>query len=183
MEKLNVIKKIDEPTDWVSSLVIVQKTNGALRICLDPRDLNKAVKREHFKLPTREEIMSQFADAKWFSKLDASSGFWQMKLNEASSRLCTFNTPEGRYRFLRLPYGILSAPEVYHKTIHTIFENIPGVTTMMDDVIVWGSTKMEHDTRLRQVLDRTRTINLKLNKDKCEFAVKSLTFIGDVVSD
>ena len=183
MEKLNVIKKIDEPTDWVSSLVIVQKTNGALRICLDPRDLNKAVKREHFKLPTREEIMSQFADAKWFSKLDASSGFWQMKLNEASSRLCTFNTPEGRYRFLRLPYGILSAPEVYHKTIHTIFENIPGVTTMMDDVIVWGSTKMEHDTRLRQVLDRTRTINLKLNKDKCEFAVKSLTFIGDVVSE
>lgn len=126
MEKLNVIKKIDEPTDWVSSLVIVQKKNGAPRICLDPRDLNRAVKREHFKLPTREEIMSNFADAKWFSKLDASSGFWQMKLDDASSRLCTFNTPEGRYRFLRLPYGILSAPEVYHKTIHTIFKHIPG---------------------------------------------------------
>lgn len=183
MEKLNVIQKINEPTDWVSSLVIVQKKNGALRICLDPRDLNKAVKREHFKLPTREEIMSQFAGAKWFSKLDASSGFWQMKLDDASSRLCTFNTPEGRYRFLRLPYGILSAPEVYHKTIHTIFEHIPGVTTMMDDVIVWGSTKEEHDTRLRQVLERTRSVNLKLNRDKCEFAVKSLTFIGDVVSE
>ncbi|KAL7883911.1 hypothetical protein SRHO_G00015690 [Serrasalmus rhombeus] len=183
MEKLKVIQKINEPTDWVSSLVIVQKKNGALRRCLDPRDLNKAVKREHFKLPTREEIMSQFAGAKWFSKLDASSGFWQMKLDDASSRLCTFNTPEGRYRFLRLPYGILSAPEVYHKTIHTTFEHIPGVTTMMDDVIVWGSTREEHDTRLRQVLERTRSVNLKLNRDKCEFAVKSLTFIGDVVSE
>lgn len=183
MERMEVIKKIDEPTEWVSSLVIVQKKTGALRICLDPRDLNKAVKREHFKLPTREEIMAQFAGAKWFSKLDASSGFWQLKLDEESSRLCTFNSPEGRYRFLRLPYGILSAPEVYHKTIHMIFEHIPGVDTMMDDIIVWGSSREEHDMRLRQVLDKTREVNLKLNKDKCEFGVKTLTFVGDVVSE
>ena len=106
-----------------------------------------------------------------------------MRLDEESSRLCTFNTPEGRYRFLRLPYGIQSAPEVYHKTIHMIFEHIPGVDTMMDDVIVWGSTRQEHDERLRQVLDKTREVNLKLNKDKCEFAGKSLTFVGDVVSE
>nr|XP_054606603.1 uncharacterized protein K02A2.6-like [Nothobranchius furzeri] len=183
MEKLEVIKKIDEPTEWVSSLVVLQKKTGALRTCLDPRDLNKAIKREHFKLPTREEIMAQFAGAKWFSKLDASSGFWQLRLDEESSRLCTFNTPEGRYRFLRLPYGILSAPEVYHKTIHMIFEHIPGVETMMDDIIVWGTTREEHDQRLRQVLDKTREVNLKLNKDKCEFGVKKLTFVGDVVSE
>lgn len=117
------------------------------------------------------------------TRLDASSGFWQLRLDEESSKLCTFNTPEGRYRFLRLPYGILSAPEVYHKTIHMIFEHIPGVETMMDDVIVWGSTREEHNERLRQVLDKTREVNLKLNKDKCEFGVKTLTFVGDVVSE
>lgn len=183
MEKLKVIQKIDEPTEWVSSLVVLQKKTGALRMCLDPRDLNKAIKREHFKLPTREEIMAQFAGAKWFSKLDASSGFWQLRLDEASLKLCTFNTPEGRYRFLRLPYGILSAPEVYHKTIHMIFEHIPGVETMMDDIIVWGSNREEHDERLRKVLDKTREVNLKLNKDKCEFGVRTLTFVGDVVSE
>lgn len=121
MEKLGVIAKTEEPTDWVSSLHIIEKKNGQLRICLDPRDLNKAIKRENFKLPTREEIMSQFAGAKWFSKLDASSWFWQMKLDEVSSRLCIFNTCKGRYRFQRLPYGILSAPEVYHKTIGMIW--------------------------------------------------------------
>ena len=141
MEKLDIITKMDEPTDWVSSMVIVVKKNGDLRLCLDPRDLNKVIKREHFQLPTREGIMSQFAEAKWFSKLDASSGFWQMKLDNTSSRPCTLSTPEGRYRFLCLPYGILSAPEVYHKTIHMIFEHIPGVETMMDDIIIWGSTK------------------------------------------
>ena len=106
-----------------------------------------------------------------------------MKRDEESSKLCTFNTPEGRYRFLLLPYGILSLPEVYHKNIHMIFEHIPGVDTMMDDIIVWVSSREEHDVRLRQVLDLTRQVNLKLNKDKCLFGVKSLTFVGDVVSE
>lgn len=129
MEKLEVIQKVDEPTDWVSSLVVVQKKNRSLRMCLD---LNRAIKREHFKMPTRDEIMSQCAGIKWFSKLDASSGFWQIKLEEASSKLCMFNTPEGRYRCLRLLYGILSAPEVFHKTIHMAYEHIPGVETMME---------------------------------------------------
>ena len=109
MEAMNVITKVDEPTEWVSSLVIVEKKNGNLRICLDPRDLNKAIMREHYKLPSREEIASQFTGAKIFSKLDASSGFWQVQLDDASSRLCTFITPFGRYRFLRLPFSISSA--------------------------------------------------------------------------
>lgn len=128
MEKLTVVQKIDY-------LVIVVKNNGKLRVCLDQMDLNPEIKREHF---TREGIMVQFANAKYFSKLDASSGFWQLKLDEASSKQCTFNTPYGRYRFLRLPFGIASAPEVDHKTIHLIYELIVGVDTSMDDIIVWG---------------------------------------------
>ena len=85
MEKADLICKVEEPTTWVSSIVLPIKKNGALRVCLDPRNLNKAIKREHFKLPSREEVMSQFKDAKYFSKLDASSGFWQMKLDKTSS--------------------------------------------------------------------------------------------------
>lgn len=68
-----------------------------------------------------------------------------MKLERESSKLCTFITPFGRYKFLRLPFGISSAPEVYHRTIHQIFENMPGVDTSMDDIIIWGSTKAEHE--------------------------------------
>jgi len=182
MEQLGVICKVDEPTEWVSSLVVVTKKNGSLRLCLDPRDLNKAVKRQHYKLPTREEIMSQFAGATVFSKLDASQGFWQLELDEPSSYLCTFNTPFGRYRYRRLPFGISSAPEVYHKTIHDIVANISNVDTIADDIIVWGRTNQEHDASLRAVLDAACQHNLRLNKDKCEFGVKQLTFIGDVIS-
>lgn len=182
MESLGVIRKIDEPTEWVSSLVIVDKKNGKLRICLDPRDLNRAIRREHFKLPTCEEIMAQFANAKYFSKLDPSSGFWQLKLDDVSSMLCTFNTPHGRYCFLRLPFGVASAPEVYHKTVHMIYEHMDGVDTSMDEIIVWGASKEEHDARLKKVLEATRSANLKLNREKCQFGVTELTFLGDIVS-
>lgn len=70
MEDMGVVTKIDEPTPWVNSLVVVPKKNGDIRICMDPRDLNRAIQRQHYKLPTREEVMAKFADAKYFSKLD-----------------------------------------------------------------------------------------------------------------
>ena len=124
MEDLGVVCKVSEPTEWVNAFVIAHKKNGDIRVCLDPRNLNKAVKREHFKMPTREEMLSNFANAKVFSKMDASSGFWQMRLTEDSSYLTTFNTPFGRYRYLRVPFGICSAPEIYHRTITSHFEHI-----------------------------------------------------------
>ena len=73
---LNVIEKVDHPTDWVNSIVLVEKSDGSIHICLDPKDLNKAFKREFTQLPTPEEIMSMMAGAIRFSKIDASSGYW-----------------------------------------------------------------------------------------------------------
>ena len=86
----------------MNSLVIVEKSNGQMRLCIDPKDLNKVVKREHFQIPTKEEFLGKLHDAKWFSKLDATAGFHQIKLDKPSSMLTTFNTPFGRYRYLRL---------------------------------------------------------------------------------
>lgn len=108
---LGVIVKQTEPTDWVNSMVTVVKPNK-LRICIDPQHLNKAIKREHYPLRTVEEIIAEMPNARVFSVVDANHGFWQVQLDEDSYKLCTFNTPYGRYRFLRLPFGVLSAPEV-----------------------------------------------------------------------
>jgi len=117
LEKLNIVSKVDEPTDWLNSLVIVEKKTGQLRLCIDPRDLSKNIKPEHFHLPTKTEITVEMAGAKWFTKLDASNGFWQIELDKPTARLCTFNTSFGRYCFNRLPFGICSSPEVFHKTV------------------------------------------------------------------
>ena len=105
IEKAEVVVKQKEPTDWVNSMVAVVKPNKLL-ICNNPLDLNVAIRREHFPVTTTEEVVADMPQAKVFSVLDATSGYWQVKLDEASSKLCTFNTPFRRYRFTRLPFGI-----------------------------------------------------------------------------
>lgn len=97
MLALKVITEVREPSEWVNSIVLVEKKDKSLRVCLDPRNLNKAIKRCHYPFPTVEDIRSKLANAKYFSTLDAISGFWMIKLDEYSSRLCTFATPFGRY--------------------------------------------------------------------------------------
>jgi len=76
-----VLKKVDQPTDWVSNLVVVEKKDGSLRLCLDPKDLNKAIKREHYKIPTMEEIAAEFAGKTVFSTLDLKDGYWQIQVH------------------------------------------------------------------------------------------------------
>lgn len=179
MTNLGVIKKVQEPTDWVNSMVVTKKKNGELRTCMDPKDLNENIKREYYQIPTREEIISEMAGACYFTKLDASQGFWQLRLEEDSTKYCTFNTPYGRYCFLRLPFGIKSAPEIFHRAMEQIIEGVEGVRVYIDDIIVWGSTLQEHNQRLYSVMKRIQKYGLKLNRAKCEFAVQEILFLGD----
>ncbi|KAK7933984.1 hypothetical protein WMY93_004880 [Mugilogobius chulae] len=184
MCQLQVITKVEEPTEWVNSMVCVDKKNKnkELRICMDPGDLNQNIKREHYQIPKREEIASEMAGARYFSKLDAAQGFWQIKLDETSSKYCTFNTPYGRYRFLRMPFGIISASEIFHRAMDNMLEGLEGVRCYVDDVIIWGSTLQEHNERLNNVLQRIRENGLKLNRVKCQFGVQEITFLGDKLS-
>lgn len=122
----------------------------------DPGNLNQAIKREHYQIPKCEEIASEMAGAKYFSKLDAAQGFWQIKLDEKSSKYCTFNTPFGRYRFLRMPFGIISASEIFHRAMDNMLEGLQGVRCYVDDVVIWGSTLQEHNERLVKVLQWVR---------------------------
>ncbi|KAF2888931.1 hypothetical protein ILUMI_17242, partial [Ignelater luminosus] len=151
---------VDGPSDWVNPLVLVKKSDDSLRICLDPLNLNKAIKREHCKLLTLDEITSKLKDARIFSKLDVNQAFYQIPLDEASSNLCTVRTPLGRYKFLRLPYAVY-----------------------IDDIIVWGKSKAEHDITLEAVLETARKNNVKFNLSKCTFVVSELKFMGHTISD
>ena len=181
--KLGFIAKQDQPTDWVNSLVITEKKNGQIRLCIDPKDLNKAIKREHVQLPTKEEILSKLTGAKFFSKMDATAGFNQISLDEKSSLMTTFNTPFGRYRYLRLPMGICSAPEVFHKNVYQYLENLKGVAVYIYDIIVWGKPEKEHDERLHSALERLAHIGLHLNVEKCMFKQRQINYLGELITE
>ena len=183
MEEQDVIEKVTEPTDWVNSLVVVEKPNGKLRICLDPRNLNKAVKRPHYTMPTLDDAVSKMAGARYFSKLDAQSGYWQIKLEEKSSYYTTFNSPFGRYRFKRLPFGIISAQDLFQQKMDELFEDMPGVTPLIDDVIIHGTTREEHDYNLKSALERASKNKLRLNSEKLEIGVKQVEYFGHLITD
>ena len=108
----DVISPVDRLTDWLSHLVCTSKKNGELWLCLDPEHLNKALKREHYHLPVLREMLPDIAHAKVFSTFDFRNGYWHVKLDEESSYMTTFNTPFGRYRWLRLPFGTSVSSEM-----------------------------------------------------------------------
>lgn len=167
MEKDGVICKV---------VVCEKPKKHKLRGCLNPRPLNKAIMRPHHPLPTLEDVTSKLAGAKYFSTLDARSGYWAIKLSEESSMLTTFNSAFGRYRFLRLPFGIVSAQDEFQRRVDETYEGLRGVAGIVDNIIVFGRTKQERDTNLRAILNREKGI--RLNSDKCRICVPDVSYFG-----
>ena len=130
------------PTEWVSNMIVVAKPKK-IRICLDPQELNKVIQRPKYQMPTLEELLPKLCKAKIFSTLDAQDGFYQISLDEASSKLTTFWTPFGRYRYLRMPFGVSLAPEEFKTTLQEKLADLEGVEVIRDDIIVmfWRDTR------------------------------------------
>ena len=91
-----------------------------------------------------------------FAVLDATSGYWQVKLNKKSSLLTTFNTLFGLYRFTQLPFGVNSARYVFRKEIDLTYEVLSSVVAIVDDILVYDNNRKDHDAKLDAVLRRTR---------------------------
>lgn len=181
MEKDGYITKVEQPTEWVSSMVAAVR-NGKVRICIDPSDLNKVIKREHHPMRTVEEVVSMIPGAKVFSVLDAKSGFLQIELDEPSSFLTTFNTPIGRFRWLRLPFGIKYAPEIFQRIMDQMLEGVPGAISVMDDILIAAPTIQQHDAILCTVVERAARYNLKLNFNKCHIRQSSVPYVGHMIT-
>ena len=182
MEDIGIIEEITEPTDWCAPMVPVLKKNGSVRICADFKKLNLAVKRERYPIPALEDLLHKLNGAKYFSKLDATSGFYQIPLEDESSKLTTFITPFGRYRYKRLPFGISSAPEIFQRTMEHILEGEKQVVCFYDDVLVFGESQESHDKALQSCMKKTVDAGLKLNREKCEFALQEIEFLGFIIS-
>lgn len=180
MEQMKVISKIDTPTPWCAGMVVVPKKSDDVRICVDLKPLNKNVLREPHPIP-RVDDTALLTGATCFSKLDANSGFWQIPLSEESCLLTTFITPFGRYHFNKLPFGISCAPELFQYRMNKILEGLEGFVCLIDDVLIFGSSREEHDRCLVAVLKRLQEAGATLNSSKCEFHKSSIKFLGHIV--
>ena len=179
---LDIIEPVSGPTSWLNPVVPVPKADGSIRLCLDMRKANTAIRRERHVIPKMEEIVQDLHGAKYFTKIDLREGYHQLKLHQNSRDITTFATHKGVFRYKRLIYGVNSAFESFQKQVEQVLADCPGARNISDDILIWGRTLEELIERLRTVLMKFQALGLKINLKKCKFATQSLTFAGHRIS-
>ena len=130
----------------------------------------------------KRDQLPRLSQSRVFSKVDCSSGYWHCELDEESSLLTTFITPFGRFRYLRLPFGLNVSSEIFQRKLHQAIERLPGVECITDDLLIHGVDEAEHDRHLRGLLDRCVRKNISLSRKKCLFRVPEVEFVGHLLT-
>ena len=162
--------------------MVAVKKSGELRICIDPKPLNSASKREHYQIPVVNDLFPDLTDARVFTKVDLASAFWHLELDEESSMLTTFATPYGRYRWLQLPFGLSVSSEIFQRHLHQELQGLPGVKCIADDVLIHDTNKADHGSNLERFMDRCQQKGIKLNSQKLELKAKEVPFHGHLLT-
>ena len=182
MEATGVIRPSKSP--YASPVVVVTKKDGSLRLCIDYRKLNSCSTRDAFPLPRIEEALEALGQAKYFSTLDLTSGYWQVEVAEHDKHKTAFSTPMGLFEANRMPFGLQNAPSTFQRLMTCCFGdlNFTHLLIYLDDIIIFSKSFNEHLERLQLVFDRLREHGLKLKPSKCQLVRKEVQYLGHLVS-
>jgi hypothetical protein len=165
-------------------VLLVKKSDGGWRFCVDYRALNKITQQDRYPLPLIKETLRSLAGARWFTKLDVRAAFHRIRVAEGDEHLTAFRTRFGLFEWLVCPFGLAGAPATFQRYINNALGPTLGdfATAYLDDVLVYtGGTRTEHMKRVREVLRRLQTAGLALDLKKCAFAVKEVKYLGFIV--
>ena len=185
LESQNVIVLITEATTWYAPIVVTPKKHlQNIRMCVDLSHLNHFVIRERYQSLTPAQAVTDIAtsDTKIFTVLDALKGYHQCPLGADSQALTTFITPFGRYKYLRVPYGISSISEHYNRRMTKAFSGLSGFRRIVDDFVIYDNNVADHVKHMEQFLQQCVENNIALNMEKCQFFKAQVTFAGFQIS-
>ena len=157
-------------------------------MCLDPRNLNKCIKRPHHPIPTFDDVAIKCANSKKFSKLDVRHGYWSLELDNESANLTAFNTAFGRFRFWRYPFGCPQfncAQNDFQRKMEEIFAELikmAGLGLLIDDIVVHGATDKEHNSNLEKTLQVAHEKGVRFNREKCIFGKTEIPYFGHILT-
>jgi hypothetical protein len=153
--------------------------NAKWRICVEFRRLNDVTVGDSFPLPNTQDILDKLGGAQYFSALDCASGYWQITMAEEDRAKTAFSRLTGHYEYLRMPFGLKLVPCIFQRLMNSVFVGLIGTRCFvyLDDVIIFGETLREHHARLREVFQKFRQFNLKIERDKCEFLKTELGLV------
>ncbi|XP_065193134.1 uncharacterized protein LOC135824328 [Sycon ciliatum] len=178
-----IIEEVTEPSAWCHPIVIVDKKGtNEKRLTVDFKKLNDQVERPAHPAPSPRDAVSSVGNARYFTKLDARHGYWQVPLSEASRPLTTFMTPWGRYRYLRNPQGLVSAGDEFNRRTDAAFAHISQFQKVVDDCLVYDNDLNTHRSHVRDVLLCARENGITLSAKKFVFGMPAVEFCGYRIS-
>ncbi|XP_053698934.1 uncharacterized protein K02A2.6-like [Sabethes cyaneus] len=181
MVESGILKKV-EHSEWATPVVPVMKSGNRVRLCGDYKvTVNKCLLVDEHPLPTIDELFSNMADGKKFTKLDLAQAYLQIEVREENREILTLNIHLGLYQPSRLMYGVSSAPAIFQREISQLLGDIQGVSVFLDDIKVTGSDDEAHLRRLKTVLQRLDDHGMQLNVAKCDFFADRIEYCGFVI--
>nr|XP_037290288.1 uncharacterized protein K02A2.6-like [Rhipicephalus microplus] len=171
-------------SDWATPLVAVHKPDGTVRLRGDYKlTVSQCVKTDHYPLPAVEDLFTTLAGGKVFTVLDLSTAYQQIKVHPDSRPLLTINSHMGLFQYVRMPYGISSAPAVFQAIMNELLKGLPGVVCYLDDVLITGASHTECLARVEAVLQAFRDHGVKVRKEKCKFFLNSVKYLGHIIDE
>ena len=180
MLELGIIRR--SKSNYASPVVLVPKPDGSWRFCVDYRKLNTHTKSDKYPLPNIDECLSRMKGAKYFAKLDLSSGYWQIPMAEDDIEKTAFVTPHGLFEFIVMPFGLKTAPATFQRMMDRLFGDMDNVMIYLDDVLVYAESIDIVLDKLKEVFSRLDAANLKLKASKCHIGMRSINYLGFIVS-
>ena len=181
MEKPRIIRKADSP--YASPVVIVRKPDGSNRICIDYRKLNKVTVFDGEPTANADDIFAKVGKDKYYSTLDLTKGYYQIKMAEEDIMKTGFVTPDGCYVFQRMPFGLVNSAATYNKMMRKMLNNLKCADSYIDDIIVHTETWEEHMDILEELFKRIKSANLTVRPTKCKFGYTKVDFLGRHVGE
>lgn len=181
--KLGIIRESKSP--WNSRIVPVTKPDGSIRLCIDYRDLNEITIRDRYPLPSIQELLDKLGSAKIFSKLDATSGYYQIAVDERDIEKTAFSYKNGFYEFVRMPFGLCNGPATFQRAMDNILRQHLGKMVMpyLVDIIIFSKNEEKHEKDLEIIMGKLKAANIFLNKKKCDVYQDELKILGFIIGN
>jgi hypothetical protein len=176
---LGIIRQSISP--WVSAPVLPKKSDGSLRLCIDFRSVNAVTVPDPYPIPLIDQLLAQMAAAKYFTRLDVVSAFWQIPMNPQDVKYTGFITPDGKYEWVRMPFGLRNSSSSWQRFIDNMMTGIPFAIVYLDDEFIFSDDWELHKGHIKEVFLRFRQYRVKLKLIKCIFGAASMRCLGYIV--
>lgn len=169
--------------EWACIPCFAPKKDGTWRFCINFRPINKRCVADSYPLPRAPDLLETFQGCRFFTKLDAAHGYWQIPIHPDDTKYCSFICQEGQFEYVRMPFGLMNAPATYQRMNDTVLEPFLRKTCVvyLDDVIVYSKTFEEHEVHVREVMAALKTSGQLLRPEKCDFFLQECDYLGHIV--